>query len=458
MIATDHELGEPELASARDIRRAIAALHPRLDRLVRCADTVRVAQHAAALWRDPPAVRGELADRARDHLAAALSAHTARHARFLSPAQVRAALDRHPILQTADHAQLLLDPISFYTNVVFRIGAIAAGARQLFVNACSTLTLETRRGHGPGWLNIGAARINVFGLSRGQLTGASVCAAPGPVEIRLERRPDARFDGAAARTLARVRELAAGRRFATVADAFATVNPRLWHALDRRAQTELVYTDDRLTADLVARHLRDPDGVLGRLLFDPAWRGALDRQLAVVRSGVGRLSLRATTSYFWGVRDRRTRGLRLIGDQLIEPGGGGAVPFDRAAICDGLEAGRLFPDLCVGFLALSVLPRIRVLGGWNQAIYLPLIDRAFTAVAERAGGLAEYLEPQTLDGIVAGVIASAPDPLVELDELARGEELDRVTAAWSDVPLSQSMALACFDTLRVWNDELARSV
>jgi hypothetical protein len=440
---------------------AIRACCPELAQIISEFADAPLQEYAARLWRptaSPPA--SQQSRLAFGHVRSALQ-RTLLTGAHLTAEETESALRqfaRFPVFQTADHAQLLLDPVSFHTNLLYYLGALSVGASALFVNACSTVTLETRQGQGPGWLNIRGTRINLFALARRSLTGFSVCAAPGPFRFRFDVRP-----GPSSLTLSedsylsRVRALLGDEAYESAGDAFAAANLRLWRSWDQPSRTTLIYTDDRLVASIIADSLEDEESLIGRLLFEPPVRERLDQELARARRGVGRFALRDSTQYFWGVRGGRVRALRLINGNLLETGAeqGCKLAFRRETVARALLEGRLYPDLFTGFLALAVLPRIKVLGGSSQEIYLRLIAEVCARTLASLGDEFRDLQDEILSGPhddpIAGMIEGAAHPLSLLAEHPAGLQLESISRLYAHTSLAQSMGeLSLFDYLREW--------
>ncbi len=305
-------------------------------------------------------------------------------------------LDR-PVLQTGDHAELLLSKLNFSTNAVAALGARGSGRAAFIVNAASTLTLRTRAGAGPGLLQVGGTRFNLFGLPRRVLSGTSLYAMGA---VKLEWRQSGEpLPAAEERLIATLRELTGDEMFPCAADAILTFNRRLWKRLDplwsRGGLPEPLFTDDRLTAMVVAAHL-ERGTPLAELLFSPGPRNRFLRH----RDAAGG-TIPQGTDFFSAVRGGRIVPLRLDQDAdhgvcLRErPQAAGScddrlvVPFEPATIARMIRAGHLVPDLVTGFAALSVLPAARALGGTRQSIYLPALARAVAdalGVADRSAG------------------------------------------------------------------------
>ncbi|HEX8339195.1 MAG TPA: hypothetical protein VF621_20910 [Pyrinomonadaceae bacterium] len=450
----EHRADDP----ADGVLAALRRLSPRLYGLIREHADTPLAEYARSLWQTPPEPSSAAGQRARRHLMAALEGHLKAVG---SPAtQADEALrqfERCPVLQTADHSELLLDPHSFHTNLLYHVGARATGNRFLFVNAASTVTFETWRAHGPGWLNVRGARVNVFGLSRRSLTGTSVCAAPGPFRFRLAVDKDAHtLNDAESAYLEELRGLLGGREYESAPAAFAAVNGIMWGSWGDARSTTPVITDDRLTASLVARHLADGQSLLGRMLFTHDVRARLEGELARIASGAGRWALPSTTQHFWGVRDGRIRPLRVADGELREVGAreGFRLTFEREAVARALVAGRLYPNLFIGFLALSTLPRVRVLGGHRQFTYVPLVNEVCENVLRswpgcEADDLLEDIRRGPADGFIAGIIEEERHPLSLVSQQPAGTQLARLSERWSAVTLRESLGrLRAFEHLR----------
>ena len=308
-------MGSPQAG----VLAAIEACCPRLHRLLDRHASTTVSDYAALLWQTglhEPAY----AVAARRYVVAALRRHLETET-ALNAEERRDALEqfeRVPVFQTSDHAQVVIDPGMFSSNLVYHLGAKRVGCRYLFVNACSTATLETRAGIGPGWLTVQGSRVNVFGLSRAALARRSVCAVSDPVRFRFTTPASALPPGEVA-VLQELSALLGGSEYPSPARAFAAANATLWHALTRSDPTAMVYTDDALTASLTATYLDNADTVLSRLLFDVRARARLEEIMAsTLARGLGRLVLRDTTQYCLGrpgrphssAPDRRQRASR----------------------------------------------------------------------------------------------------------------------------------------------------
>lgn len=425
---------------------------PRLIEVLRVAGKQTIAEYAKALWEPPPRPVSKQGRFAWQSLLLALTDQL----RQSHPAHIEDALSQFeyfPILQTADHCGLLLDPTSFHTNLLYHIGAKEAGHRFLFINAASTVTFETWRAEGPGWLNINEVRVNVFGLSRRQLTGKSVGAANGPFQFKLSIKENESSLSESERSyIDELRNLLGRRQYTNAADAFNEANQLLWEQWDSQRQTSLVVTDDRFISTVLKFHLRDESSVISRMLFDSDVRRGVEREVARVSNRF----FPNSTNHFWGVRDGRMRRLRLSEAELKDEAGLLTIPFERETLIEGLREGCLYPNLFFAFMAVAILPRVRVLGGHRQLTYLPLITQVCDRVlseffAGECDDLRGDLRQGHCDGMIANIISSDTHPLSIVASKPQGKQLRQLSEEWRGVKVEDALRdLSRFEFLQNW--------
>lgn len=242
--------------------------------------------------------------------------------------------------------------------------------------------METIGREGPGWLDVGDDKVNLFGLGRHKLCRKSVCVA-GPVSLN-KRAIEAVGDETDASRWRGTLLASRDKVFGTAADALTALNEDLVANWDRSCMAAPVFIDDRLAASAMVRHLEHDDSLLSRLLTQPARRLRLDRALQeAVSSPFGRF-LPNATDYFWGIREERVRRLVLDNGHLIEPDRphGLSVPFERPHLRQALLDGVLLPNLFLMFLVLAILPRVRVVGGLRQIGYVALFHSILLAALD----------------------------------------------------------------------------
>lgn len=341
-----------------------------------------VSSYARHLWRLTDAPASHLAKRARSILRDVLAERLGAQMPAAAALTALDEFDRRAVMQAGLHCQLLLDRAALDAFLLGWIAAVENSLSTLFIFTGATVTMETVGREGPGWLDAGGEKINLFGLGRHKLCRQSVCAA-GPATLNRRALEVVGATAGNAHWLQVLRRHE-GEVFETAADALAKMNAALVREWDRPTATRTIFIDDRLAALVVARHLEDEDGLVSKLLADPQRRHRLEAALLHASTGPFGRFLPGGTMHFWGIRDRRIHSLAVEKDRLVEPQRprGLAVPLDRRRLREALLDGLLLPNLFLLFLVLAILPRVRVVGGPRQIGYMPLFQSAFRAALD----------------------------------------------------------------------------
>lgn len=372
----------PAPAPPVDILAVLSLLCPEVVRDIEQNWNAPVSDYARHLWRPVarPGSAPSIAARSilRDVLQQRLGA-------IMQPEAIDKALDEfdhRPVIQSGLHCLLLMDRITFDALLLAWLGAVENGLSAFFGFMGTTMTMETTGREGPGWLDVGDDKVNLFGMGRHKLCRKSACAA-GPVTLN-GRALETVGNETDARSWLGTLLASQGKVFATAADALTELNEDLVADWDRSGMARPVFVDDRLAATVVARHLEDEGSLLSRLLLKPPRRRRLDHALQEAASGPFGRFLPNATAYFWGIREQRVRKLVLENGRLIEPDRphGLSILFERPHLQQALLDGMLLPDLFLMFLALAILPRVRVVGGLRQIGYVALFHSILLAALD----------------------------------------------------------------------------
>ena len=358
-----------------------------------------------------------------------------------------------PVMQAADHLQLILDPATFSTNLISRIGAKGTGQRFTFVNASSTVTMKTRSGVGPGYLDIDGQKISIFGISSNKMSKMMVGSTARAVEFLWDGAQNILSEKIRTEfkeiqdTVKSFTSSKFGGLFSSPADAFITANTAISRKWDTDNEVLPVYTDDRIVAELIALHIETNSHELCTLLFDEATRSRW-MKLQDSHTDANAKALPNTTDHFWRIREGRLRPLKLINNELIELGRGEApIPFNRECISKALRDGEIMPNLTLGFLAISILPGVKVLGGPSQNEYLPMI-------AHDASQALDDMTLKTRSGWIAGVLELERPPIELVSECKPGVKLEELSIHFQELPLSAAVGeLNFFEYLRSWTND-----
>ncbi|UCI07180.1 hypothetical protein [Mesorhizobium sp. B1-1-8] len=363
---------DPAPAPPTEILALLSLLCPEVAHDIKQNWNAPVSGYARHLWRPVARPVSSPAIAARSILRDVLHQRLGLTMQSAEIGKVLEEFERRPVIQSGLHCLLLMDRITFDALLLAWLGAVENGLSAFFCFMGATMTMETIGREGPGWLDVGDDKINLFGMGRHKLCRKSACVA-GPVSLNKRALEAVGDETDASRWLGTV--LASRDKvFGTAADALTALNEDLVANWDRSGMALPVFIDDRLAAAAMARHLEYDGSLLSRLLVDPARRRRLDHALQTAASSPFGRFLPNATDYFWGIREERVRKLVIENGHLIEPDRphGLSIPFERTHLRQALLDGVLLPNLFLMFLVLAILPRVRVVGGLRQIGYVAL--------------------------------------------------------------------------------------
>ncbi len=284
---------------------------------------------------------------------------------------VRRQIERVPVVQTADHTQLLLDPVMFANHVATMIGAVRGECEHIVVLASSRNTFKSRQGHGPGLLAAGSGVLNVLGLTNRDRQD-SVYAHRGPA--RFAFTPLGTSSDSLERTGAALRRLVGPQVHSSAPMAFHRANQAIWEHFGFHRRAGLVQLDSTFSARLAARHIRLGRGSVHDLFFSPEVRDAfLTARRAIGDDPMLGGFLRHQTDLVWGAVKGQLRPLSVVEGALRDAYGHVSVPLTPRDVAAALEAGQLVPDISVTFLIENIAADLCTLGGPSQLVYVPLL-------------------------------------------------------------------------------------
>ncbi|MEJ3741909.1 hypothetical protein WEI85_01225 [Actinomycetes bacterium KLBMP 9797] len=287
---------------------------------------------------------------------------------------------RVPMIQQADHANLLLDHETFLNNYLYHAAAREAGVRFAVTSQCTTVSCLTRRAPvlGPTFLRTRGALFGVFPLSKTTLKNASFCSLPGPLTMTFDQIEGPRHDIDADPVLGRL----AGRSAPDAPTAYRQANDEIWRGLAVDHQVRRVAIDESVVSECIAAHLGDPSSPVFQLLFDPRVRDTfLETKRRLVLDPTNLAVNRAAPDFLWLRKGARLHPVELVGTGaratwVVETNGAPLpVPMEPAAVAAAFRAGVLHADRILAYLVRCLLPGVVAVGGTSQQDYVRLYRR-----------------------------------------------------------------------------------
>lgn len=365
-----------------DIRRALTMLVPSIE-----AYWEKPLQTYAAAAYEVQRQTGTSAT--RDHamkLTQAMVERAALKAGFSSADAMSASkeLTASPVLQTGPHCLVLFEPDAFYTHLFSLLGLQSLGRRWHISYAGSTMSFKESAKKGPGWLRLEGQPLNLFGLPRSRMDGRSICCSNGPYRFALSNSLGVEAPTDLAKRL--FAELPPSL-FPSAAEAIKAANATLWRS-HFGPSTNLLQIDDFDVAGLIADHLEDPNSWMYGFFIAERHAALVPNVIEGLNEGPWRGWVRRSTDYFWYVGPERVLPLALDEGYLRSSDYPDVmVKFSPNSIASAIRDHKLLPTLFLAFLALSILPGIRALGGCRQPVYLPLLRHLAALLAKRSGDI-----------------------------------------------------------------------
>jgi hypothetical protein len=445
---------DPSAPTSGAILDALAKVCPQIEREVRDSLDDTLASYARIAWASPlPERLSEEARAAWNDLIQELHATT----QPLGPDRQRAVVrqfESAPVIQSGAHCQLLLDRYSFFSNLLFYMGARECNRRHLVTFQSTTNTLESSPGKGPGWLTAAGRRLNVFGLSRRVLQKTSVMRLAGPLSFAL--LASGPLEPATESYLRTLRQRFEGQPFPSAREAFAAMNASLWSDWGAANDTGHVWLDEDFATRVLIRHLKR-GGLLASLLSSPRGRAGLALRANDITPDY-RAFVPQGTEIFWDLTRSRIRAMRLQGSDLRGEDGA-TLSLQAEALIGRLQRGECVPSLFLQFLVLSILPRVRVTGGLRQCVYYTVFQQQILRLAtlvDPSSDLVKDLSLNTLNHWGMRVIEEQWQPIDRL-ALGRIEDWETVRRDIGRVGLREAIHdLRIFNADSKWTQVLLR--
>lgn len=335
----------------------------------------------------------------------------------------------NPILQVGDHSDLLLEHETFFNSYFYQIAARERRLHYLFTQQCSRTRLcqDSKALVGPGYLHTNDDVLNVYGASKSVLKRFSA-ATLTDVTLRFTSLGVLQAVYSHPR-LPEVIEPLAGLRFERATVAVERANAYIWNALSMKAKMSRISFDEGLTCDVTRAHVADSSSVVHALLFSDREREDFLRRRNACISAKGCRAVRATTDFFWYVRQGSVRPVRIRAEKAdrhfvdaLDQSSTGVV-LTPDCVAAALEERALLPDRILSDAVLSILPGVVLLGGPTHHEGHAIVEAIFESFSP---GCAQ-LRTATCDlgsRMIGGLVEVTPPIAKLIGNLSARTELD----------------------------------
>ncbi|PQQ36107.1 hypothetical protein C6H68_21285 [Photorhabdus luminescens] len=175
------------------------------------------------------------------------------------------ALAKTPVLQQADHSNLLLDQETFLNNFIYGLSLGLNGNNIGLTLQCSTVSCLTNRNpiKGPTFLKIRGKSIALVDLSKRSLKNTSFCSLPKPFTFKITGNFDEENN-----IINQFLQKIDGLTFPSAELAYALINAEIGNLIAKETGTHIYFIDEYFTNELVVSHIKNRGSLVYNLIFD----------------------------------------------------------------------------------------------------------------------------------------------------------------------------------------------
>lgn len=350
----------------------------------------------------------------------------------------------YPLMQTADHSQLIYDPSTFLNNFIYHSAIQKAGLDYAVVQQCSTVRMlsTTKPKIGPGVVTLNDHLYRVFDTSNRKLKSSSVATLR---DAKFILKP-MDLDGDKEELPIVLNELR-NQQYPDAAIAFREANYRIWDVIDSKDKRNLILFDEYLSSEIIARMILTPNHILNNLLFDSEASTVFRNVIRDFINSRNSLALTDTTDYFWGRTGDQLSAMRLSeqGDVIrtVQSSKELQIDFTPESIAYNLMAKNIYPNLILSMMAISILPQNTAVGGSSQYEYVPEIQEILRRTLLQLDIVPENYINTITEGNLTTMIShllSRQHPIFsELPKLDYGDDILRFSNELQDATLAELM-------------------
>lgn len=284
-------------------------------------------------------------------------------------------LDISPVIQQADHSNLLLDEETFMNNLLHMIACSLNGISHIISSQCSTVSCITRRHPytGPTFLRIAGKQIRLTNISNRLLENSNFCTLPNPFHFVING--DYQIFNSK-EMLPFLKEIDR-KIFKNAESAFRYVNNYIWNNIPYTSNVKRVAFDESMVSELAALHIEQKEGVFYRLLFDKKLRDTYIRKKnEYIRAKNNKVINLTYPDFFWLKKKTKLRALsyktneKLPSFTIAETNEEANILFTPDALARELRNKNIYVDRMMAYLLRCLLPNVVAIGGTSQQDYL----------------------------------------------------------------------------------------
>ncbi|NHB89165.1 hypothetical protein [Photorhabdus tasmaniensis] len=293
-----------------------------------------------------------------------------------------------PVLQQADHSNLLLDQETFLNNFIHGLSLGLNGDDIGLTLQCSTVSCLTKRNpiKGPTFLNIRNELIALVDLSKRRLKNTSFCSLPKPFTFKINQNFDEK-NSAVNQFLKRIN----GLTFPTAESAYALINVEIGKLITKQTGAHIYFIDEYFTNELAVSHIKNRRSPIYTIIFDEEVRSKLlSNRNSFIRSNENRVLSNNQPDFFWLNSSGKLKPLKILnrGSNLVFREYNSPlneIELSANELNKYLMEGRFFCDRFLGYMMRCLVSGVRAIGGTSQQDsiehYLEIIRRTDSEIS-----------------------------------------------------------------------------
>lgn len=292
----------------------------------------------------------------------------------------------YPVMQFADHSNLLYDQTTFINNFMLQIVSRELGLEYLFSKQCNLLKgiSNDKLLVGPALVELENDIYKLFKLSNKFLKKSNIAAID---DVVLDFQPLGIKDIDKNIILPEFLQSLNGTHFKSASEAYKFSNLKIWAGLKMSNKKKYVPLDENFVSDVFIKYLEQNDSVLAQLLFDADVRKVYLTVKEEILGSKENLVLQNNSDFF---QYKSGTTLKMIKfdqqkENMYELESKKVVDFvfNKNEIIQKLKNRELYADLILSYIALGIMPDADLFGGTSQQEYFPIIKKIVLEVNNR---------------------------------------------------------------------------